>query len=96
VIPEFLAVLVGATAAVAAPPSAQESAAQALYGDGSIDCPDHWADDTSTPVGAVEYTATKDGIHFRIVLTAAADNWTYAAEVGQQLGDCIDSDRSQY
>jgi hypothetical protein len=99
VIPTLLVVLVGATAAVAAPPSAQlaqESAVQTLYGDGSIDCPDHWADDTSTPVGTVEYTATDDGIRFRIVLTAAAANWTYAAEIGQQLGDCIDWDRSQY
>ena len=65
-----------------------------LYADGSIECPDHWADDTSTPVGQVTFRSTEYGIRFDIVLTAAAPNWDYEVAINQQAGDCIN--KSQY
>jgi hypothetical protein len=52
-----------------------------IYGDGDVNCPDHWAQDESLPVGTVTFRPTDAGVDVEIVLTDAAPNWTYSVEV---------------
>jgi hypothetical protein len=54
---------------------------QTLYGDGDIDCPDHWAHDLSLPVGTVQYTPTGQGIEITVTLTQAWPDTEYYVEV---------------
>lgn len=91
-------VLVVAAAALAAPPTEpgdRRAMVETLYADGSIGCPDHWADDLSTPVGKVVFRPTTDGVHFHVVFTDAAPNWQYEIVVNLESGDCIDWDAVQ-
>ena len=86
-------VLIGATAALATPPAEsgdRRAVVETLYADGSINCPDHWADDLSTPVGRVVFRPTTDGIHFHVVFTDAAPNWEYEVVVNLESGDFIE------
>jgi hypothetical protein len=48
-----------------------------IYGDGSIGCPDHRADDRSLPVGTVVYQAGDGEIRVIVTLTSAAPSATY-------------------
>ena len=50
---------------------------QTLYGDGDINCPDHWAHDLSLPVGQVKYTPTPQAIEITVTLTQAWPDTEY-------------------
>lgn len=52
-----------------------------LYGDGSISCPNHVADDESRPVGRVEYFPGEGELRVVITLTDAASNRTYGVQL---------------
>jgi hypothetical protein len=54
---------------------------QTLYGDGAIQCPEHWAHDRSLPVGHVQYTPTAQGIEITVTLTQAWPDTEYYVEV---------------
>lgn len=55
--------------------------AQTLYGDGDINCPDHWAHDRSLPVGQVQYTLTPQAIEITVTLTHAWPDTEYDVSV---------------
>ena len=81
-----VAVLVfSGTAALA--DNGSEAAVATLYGDGDIDCPDHVADNLSTPVGQVVFRPTADGYWMNVVLTNAAPNWVYDVSVNLDVGN---------
>lgn len=63
---------------------------ETLYADGNIDCPDHWAEDVSTPVGTVEYRAEAGGIEITVSLTDAESDTAYDVVVIPEAGACGD------
>ena len=75
--------------AVSALPGDRRAVVATLYADGSVDCPDHWADDLSSPAGKVVFRTTADGVWFHIVFTDAAPNSEYNVAVNLEDGDCI-------
>jgi hypothetical protein len=54
---------------------------QTLYGDGDINCPDHWAHDLSLPLGQVQYTPTPQAIDITVTLSGAWPDTEYYVEV---------------
>ena len=55
-----------------------------LGADGSIDCPDHWAQDLSLPIGSVIYCPESDAVEITVTLDQAWLNWVYFVEVNTE------------
>ena len=74
----FLAsVLVGAMFVLSGCDAGSREIEVTLYGDGDISCPDHWADDTSLPVGTVLYQPGEGELVVSVDFTEVAPSTGY-------------------